>query len=76
MTAVSGERSGKLRIPYFTTFGAHGAIKLVVAYGRSLGLTVDSYNDGGWIERHGWIVATGDEALLRRLLRYFESLEN
>lgn len=73
--AETTERTGTLRIPYVTTFGAHGTIKLIVAYGRSLGLQVDSYHDGGWIERRGWIVARGNEAPLRRLLRYFKALE-
>lgn len=66
----------RLRVPYRTTIGAHGAIELAVRYGRSIGLDVENHHDGGWLDRCGWIVAIGTPDALKRFKTYLRRLES
>lgn len=51
--------TGTIRFPYSAGVLATGDVADLVAYGRSLGLTVEHHKGGGWLIRRGWIVAKG-----------------
>jgi len=58
--------NGKIRFPYTAGIGGgRSLIARAAAFGRSIGLTVDDFHDGGWLTRSGYLVAKGRVRELR-----------
>lgn len=64
----------RIRTPFEVGAFARAAFDDVVAYGRSLGLTVDVHRGGGLLVQRGWLVASGRWGDMRRFLAAFGRL--
>lgn len=65
---------GTLRWQYTAPLLVLGDLEDLIAYGRSIGLGIQDHRGGGWLVKRGWIVAKGERARLRRLLRAWITL--
>lgn len=62
------DRNANVRVPYRVGALIAGRVADATAYGRSLGLTIETHKGGGWLVRRGYLTAHGRAGDLRRFL--------
>lgn len=72
---TTGHRTGTLRFEFNVGVAAWSYLRDAENYGRSLGLEVEVHYSG-WLVRHGWFVARGDEPELNKLKWYWDAIRD
>ncbi|MCG5464204.1 hypothetical protein MED01_002369 [Micromonospora sp. MED01] len=69
------DRNANIRVPYKIGALVAGSVADAIAYGRSLGLTIDTHKGGGWLVRRGYLTAHGRAGDLRRFLSVLAGIQ-